>query len=66
MTNFQSPNAAFEVFRHPLPAGELRDLGRVFREPLALSRLHSTPKRLLSRREVVLLGGGAHWCCMAR
>lgn len=56
MGNVQSAKSALEVFRHPLPGGELLDLGRVFREPLALSRLHSTPKRVLSRREVILLG----------
>jgi protein TonB len=56
MGNVQSATRAFEVFRHPAPGGELLDLGRVFREPLALARLHSTPKRVLSRREGVLLG----------
>ncbi|MET0845889.1 MAG: energy transducer TonB [Pseudomonas sp.] len=56
MGNVQSATRAFEVFRHPAPGGELLDLGRVFRQPLALSRLHSTPKRVLSRREGVLLG----------
>jgi periplasmic protein TonB len=56
MGNVQSAASALEVFRHPAPGGELLDLGRVFREPLALSRLHSTPKRVLSRREGVLLG----------
>ncbi|RON19319.1 energy transducer TonB [Pseudomonas frederiksbergensis] len=56
MGNVQSAASALEVFRHPAPGGELFDLGRVFREPLALSRLHSTPKRVLSLREGVLLG----------
>ena len=56
MGNVQSANSAFEVFRQPLPGGELLDLGRVFRQPLAASRLHSTPRRVLSRREGVLLG----------
>lgn len=56
MGNVQSATSVLEVFRQPLPGGELLDLGRVFREPLALSRLHSTPRRVLSRREVVLLG----------
>jgi len=56
MGNVQSATNAFEVFRHPASRGELLDLGRVLREPLALSRLHSTPKRVLSRREGVLLG----------
>ena len=56
MGNVQSATNAFEVFRHPASRGELLDLGRVLREPLAQSRLHSTPKRVLSRREGVLLG----------
>ena len=56
MGNVQSATNAFGVFRHPASRGELLDLGRVLREPLALSRLHSTPKRVLSRREGVLLG----------
>jgi len=56
MGNVQSANGALEVFRHPAPIGELLDLGRVFREPLGSSRLHTTPKRVLSRREGVLLG----------
>jgi protein TonB len=56
MGNVQSAASAREVFRHPVPNGELLDLGRAFREPLALSRLHRTPKRVLSRREVILLG----------
>ncbi|WP_130903687.1 energy transducer TonB [Pseudomonas sp. Sample_22] len=55
MGNVQSPAILPRIFQHPEP-GELLNLGRVFREPLALSRLHSTPKRVLSRREVVLLG----------
>jgi len=56
MGNVQSATSALEVLRQPLPVGELLDLGRVFREPLAQSRLHSTPQRVLSRRESVLLG----------
>ncbi|QZD73338.1 energy transducer TonB [Pseudomonas sp. 3-2] len=55
MGNVQSPAVLPQVFQSPGP-GELLNLGRVFREPLALSRLHSTPMRVLSRREVVLLG----------
>jgi protein TonB len=52
-----APNAAsaLKVFLQPAP-GELLDLGRSFREPLGLSRLHSTPKRILSRREAIVLG----------
>ncbi|MGN8273630.1 energy transducer TonB [Pseudomonas sp. SMN5] len=56
MGNAQSTTRALEVFQRPLPSGELLDLGRIFREPLALSRLHTTPKRVLTRREGVLLG----------
>lgn len=56
MGNVQNANRALEAFRRPPPGGELLDLGRVFREPLALSRLHTTPKRVSSRREGLLLG----------
>ncbi|WP_191488089.1 energy transducer TonB [Pseudomonas sp. FEN] len=59
MGNVQSVASAQEVFRPLIPNGELLDLGRAFREPLALSRLHRTPKRVLSRREVILLGAFA-------
>lgn len=55
MGNVQSPASPPRVLQSPGP-GELLNLGRVFREPLALSRLHSTPKHVLSRREGVLLG----------
>ena len=55
MGNVQSPAILPRAFQSPGP-GELLNLGRLFREPLALSRLHSTPTRVLSRREVVLLG----------
>ncbi|KRP53735.1 energy transducer TonB [Pseudomonas synxantha] len=43
----------------PLDPSELLDLSRVFWKPLELSRLHSTPKRVLSRSEGILLGGVA-------
>ncbi|KKA09854.1 energy transducer TonB [Pseudomonas ogarae] len=56
MGNVQSATRALEIFRRPPLSGELLDLGRVFREPLGLSRLHTTPKRILSRREGLLLG----------
>ncbi|WP_053213988.1 energy transducer TonB [Pseudomonas sp. Q12-87] len=56
MGNVQSATQALEVFRRPLPGGELLDLGRAFREPLGTLRLHTTPKGVLSRREGVLLG----------
>jgi len=55
MGNVQSPASLPRVLQQPTP-GELLNLGRVFREPLALSRLQRTPKRVLSRREGVLLG----------
>jgi protein TonB len=54
MGNVQSPASLPQVFQSP-GLGELLNLGRVFREPLALSRLQRTPQRLLNRREVVLL-----------
>ena len=55
MGNVQTAKA-LDVLWRPAPSGELLDLGRIYRGPLALSRLHSTPKRILSRREAVLLG----------
>ncbi|MVV48361.1 energy transducer TonB [Pseudomonas sp. PB120] len=55
MGNVQSPASLPQVFQNLGPGGELLNLGRVFREPLALSRLHSNPKRVLSRRETGLL-----------
>lgn len=50
--------AALEVRWQPVPR-ELLDLGRVFREPLGQSRLQRAPKRILGRREAVLLGAVA-------
>jgi protein TonB len=47
---------AQDVFWRQAPGGALLDLGRVYRGPLALSRLHTTPKGILSRREAILLG----------
>ncbi|WP_095151367.1 energy transducer TonB [Pseudomonas sp. Irchel s3b5] len=55
MGNVQSPASLPQVFQGPA-LGELLNLGRVFREPLALSRLQRAPKRVLRRREAVLLG----------
>jgi protein TonB len=46
--------AALKVRWQP-PAGELVDLGRLFREPLAQSRLQRTPKSSLGRREAIVL-----------
>lgn len=47
--------AALDVRWQPVP-GELLDLGRVFREPLGTLRLQQVPKRILGRREGVMLG----------
>jgi protein TonB len=58
MANVQNAQA-LDVLWRPAPGGELLDLGRLYRGPLALSRLHSTPKRILSRREALLLGAFA-------
>ena len=55
MANVQTASA-LDVLGRQGPGGELLDLGRTFRGPLSLSRLQSTPKRILSRREAVLLG----------
>jgi protein TonB len=55
MANVQTATA-LDVLWRQAPGGELLDLGRVFRQPLSTLRLHSTPKRVLSRREGVLLG----------
>ncbi|MFK3799103.1 MULTISPECIES: energy transducer TonB [unclassified Pseudomonas] len=55
MANAQTASA-LDVLWRQAPGGELLDLGRVYRGPLALSRLHTTPRRILSRREGVLLG----------
>jgi len=43
MGNVQSASA-LDVLWRPAPGGELLDLGRVYRGPLALSRLHSTER----------------------
>ncbi|WP_397450510.1 energy transducer TonB [Pseudomonas sp. NA-150] len=54
MAQVQTTANAFEVLWRP--SGELVDLGRPHRSPLAHSRLQSTPKGVLSRREAILLG----------
>ncbi|MCQ9423314.1 energy transducer TonB [Pseudomonas sp. LJDD11] len=59
MGNVQTAASAHEVPWRQAPSGELVDLGRPYRGPLALSRLHSTPKRVLGRREGILLGAFA-------
>ncbi|GFM55829.1 energy transducer TonB [Pseudomonas capsici] len=59
MGNVQTAASAHEVPWRQTPSGELVDLGRPFRGPLAQSRLHRTPKPVLGRREAVLLGAFA-------
>lgn len=56
MGNVQTAASALDVPRHQTPSGDLVDLGRPFRGPLSSSRLHSTPKPVLGRREAILLG----------
>lgn len=56
MGNVQTTSAGTEALWRQTPVGKLVDLGRDYRGPLARSRLQSTPRRVLSRREVVLLG----------
>jgi protein TonB len=59
MGNVQTVASAQQLPWQRAPTGELVDLGRPYREPLALSRLHTTPRRVLSRREGILLGAFA-------
>ncbi|MFJ4142905.1 energy transducer TonB [Pseudomonas sp. NPDC089734] len=59
MGNVQTAASAHEVPWRQTPSGELVDLGRPFREPLVLSRLHRTPGPVLGRREAILLGAFA-------
>lgn len=56
MANLQTATSTMQVLWRQAPGGELIDLSRHHRPPLALSRLHTTPKRVLSRREGLLLG----------
>ncbi|MCI3945269.1 Ferric siderophore transport system, periplasmic binding protein TonB [Pseudomonas syringae] len=56
MGNVQAAASAHDVRWCQTPSSDLVDLGRPFRGPLALSRLHSTPKPILGRREAILLG----------
>ncbi|WP_439852863.1 energy transducer TonB [Pseudomonas syringae] len=56
MGNVQTAASAHDVPWRQTPSGDLVDLGRPFLGPLALARLHSTPKPVLGRREAVLLG----------
>ncbi|EGH74799.1 TonB, partial [Pseudomonas syringae pv. aceris str. M302273] len=56
MGNVQTAASAHDVPWRQTPSGDLVDLGRPFRAPLALARLQSTPKPILGRREAILLG----------
>jgi hypothetical protein len=64
MAKVQTAGAVSEALWHQAPIGELVDLGRVYRGPLALLRLPA-PKRILGRGEAVLLGF-LPWHCMAQ
>ena len=55
MAKVQTAGAVSEALWHQAPIGELVDLGRVYRGPLALLRLPA-PKRILGRGEALLLG----------
>ena len=56
MGNVQTAASAQEALWRQAPGGELVDLGRPHRVPLGQLRLHRAPKRILSRREGILLG----------
>ena len=55
MSNAHTASAQDVLWRQA-PGAQLLDLGRIYRGPLAQSRLHTAPKRILGRREAVLLG----------
>ncbi|AIL59425.1 TonB family protein [Pseudomonas alkylphenolica] len=69
MGNVQTAATALNVLWRQTPSGELVDLGRPHRVPLAHQRLQRTPKSALGRREKILLGvfalvlhgGVAYW-----
>ncbi len=69
MGNVQTAATALNVLWRQTPSGELVDLGRSYRVPLAHQRLQRTPKSALGRREKILLGifalvlhgGVAYW-----
>ncbi|MNM70873.1 transport protein TonB [compost metagenome] len=69
MANVQTAATALDVLWRQTPSGELVDLGRPHRVPLAHQRLQRTPKSTLGRREKILLGvfalvlhgGVAYW-----
>ncbi|PWB30660.1 energy transducer TonB [Pseudomonas sp. SDI] len=56
MGNVQTAASAIDVLWRQAPGGELVDLGRPHRLPLAQQRLQRAPRSPLSRREKVLLG----------
>ena len=56
MGKVHTASAVPDALWRTAPVGDLLDLGRAYREPLALGRLQSTPKRILSRPEAVLIG----------
>jgi protein TonB len=56
MGNVQTAASAEELLWRQTPGGELVDLGRPHRVPLAQLRLQRAPKGILSRRETILLG----------
>ena len=56
MGKVHTASAVPDALWRPAPVGDLLDLSRAYREPLALGRLQSTPKRILSRPEAVLIG----------
>ena len=56
MGNVQTAASALDVLWRQAPGGELVDLGRPHRLPLAQQRLQRTPRSALKGREKVLLG----------
>ncbi|MDD0975893.1 energy transducer TonB [Pseudomonas fontis] len=56
MGNVQTAASTLDVLWRQAPAGELVDLGRPHRLPLAQQRLQRAPRSALRRREKVLLG----------
>ncbi len=56
MGNVQTVTRADEPLWRQAPSGELVDLGRPHRVPLGQLRLQRSPRRVLSRREAILLG----------
>lgn len=73
MGNVHNTATALDVRWRQTPGGELIDLGRPHREPLAQQRLQRSPKSVLGRREKTLLvffaltlhGAVAYWLSQA-